>query len=390
VDPTTTTHDAVQKAAQLLPVLRENTAWEEENSRLHEDTVSALIASGLPRMKVPARYGGLETPMRDQVDVLAELARGSGAASWTVGVWTISSWTVGLFPDAVQEKVFASGDTLVSGILSPSAMATPVDGGISVSGTWRFNTGAWHSSWNANAVLLHTPEGPRPVLALLAMSDLDITDDWDTSGLRGSGSVTTSADAVFVPDGWYIPLGALMSGQGGLGSNADRPTWHSPIMPTACATVAATAAGLAQAAGDAFFDRLPGRSITYTDYADQREAPLTHRQVAQAVVRTDEALFHVHRIADLVDAKNGSAEPWTPEERAKARLLTGAATQRAKEAVEVLASASGASSIHRTVPIQRILRDVQALSVHAAMNTDTALELYGRLLCGLPLNSTYV
>jgi hypothetical protein len=39
------------------------------------------------------------------------------------------------------------------------------------------------------------------------------------------------------------------------------------------------------------------------------------------------------------------------------------------------------------VPIQRFQRDVQALANHAIMHTQTALELYGRVLCGLPPNT---
>ena len=59
----------------------------------------------------------------------------------------------------------------------------------------------------------------------------------------------------------------------------------------------------------------------------------------------------------------------------------------ARQAVDTLFYASGASSIQAHVPIQRFQRDVQALANHAIMHTQTALELYGRVLCGLPPNT---
>jgi len=59
----------------------------------------------------------------------------------------------------------------------------------------------------------------------------------------------------------------------------------------------------------------------------------------------------------------------------------------ARQAVDTLFYASGASSIQTNVPIQRFQRDVQALANHAIMHTQTALELYGRILCGLPPNT---
>jgi alkylation response protein AidB-like acyl-CoA dehydrogenase len=39
------------------------------------------------------------------------------------------------------------------------------------------------------------------------------------------------------------------------------------------------------------------------------------------------------------------------------------------------------------VPIQRFQRDIQALANHAIMHPQTTIELYGRVLCGLPPNT---
>lgn len=383
--------ELVNRATELVPLLRKHVDWGEENRRLHDETIGAMAEAGLLRTRLPARYGGYETDMRTQVEVLAEIARGDGSASWTAGVWSISAWVAGLFPDEVQEKVFASPDALVSGILSPTATARPAAGGIVVNGSWTFNTGAQHSKWNTNAAVLIGEDGePQPVMTLIPLSELEIVDDWYTSGLRGSGSVTTVAKEVFVPDGWYLPMGPVLQGGGGVGGNADNPIFRAPIMPTACATVSATVLGLARGARDAFFERLPGRKITYTDYTDQSQAPLTHLQVAEATVKIDEAEFHTYRLAEKVDAMCAAAAPWTLQERAQVRLDTGAVCQRAKEAVDLLNTASGASSIYSTVPIQRIARDVQTLNLHAIMHPNTNLELYGRILCGLPPNTQYL
>jgi hypothetical protein len=72
------------------------------------------------------------------------------------------------------------------------------------------------------------------------------------------------------------------------------------------------------------------------------------------------------------------------------RLDMGAAYQRAKEAVDVINTASGGSSVYSHVPIQRIMRDVQALNLHGVMHPDTNLELYGRVACGLQPNTHYL
>jgi 3-hydroxy-9,10-secoandrosta-1,3,5(10)-triene-9,17-dione monooxygenase len=383
--------ELVDRAADLVPALRAGAARTEAERGLSPETVEALVDAGVCKLRVPVRYGGYEADTRMVVDVLTQLARGDGSTSWIAAVWSISSWIVGLFPDHVQDEVFSTEDVRVCGILSPSAMARPVKGGYVVNGKWSFNTGARHSHWNTNSALLMDEQtGPRPIMTVIPLSDLEVVDDWYTSGLAGSGSVTTVARDVFVPADRVLEMGPVQQQRYASVRNADARIFQAPLLPTACATVTGTVLGLAQAAREAFAERLPGRKITYTDYASQAEAPLTHIQVSEATLKVDEAEFHAHRAAALVDGKTAAREPWTVEERARVRLEMGAVCQRAKEAVDILATASGGSSIYTDVPIQRIERDVRTLNLHAVMHPNTNLELYGRILCGLEPNTHYI
>ncbi len=383
--------ELVRRAAGLVPLLRERALWMEENRALHEEVIEAIADSGILKMRVPLRYGGFESDMGTVVDVLTELARGDGSTGWTASVWLISTWMMGLFPDEVQDEVFATPNVRISGILSPGAMAAPVDGGYLVNGKWSFNSGARQSTWNTNAAVTPTEDGGfAPVMIALPISDLQIIDDWYASGLRASGSVTTIAENVFVPAERVMHMGPVLQGVHRSKLNADALMYQAPFMPTACATISAPALGLALAAKDAFLDRLPGRKITYTSYENQAEAPITHLELADAVTRIDEVGFHAHRAADTIDGKGRAGESWTLEERARVRLSLGAACRRAKEAVEILEGASGGSSVYRDVPIQRIRRDVQVLNLHAILHPNTNLELYGRIACGLDSNTPYI
>ncbi|RNL68301.1 acyl-CoA dehydrogenase family protein [Streptomyces sp. I6] len=382
----------VRRASELVPQLRENAAWSEQNRRIHDDSIDALADAGIFRMRVPARFGGYEADTRTLVDVAAEIGRADGSTGWTASVYWIPTWMAGLFPDHVQDEVFSTPDVRICGTLSPSAMASPTEGGLVVNGKWGFISGALHAHWQVVVAVRIEPDSePMPVMALVPLSDLRIADDWDTSGLRGTGSVSTVAENVFVPADRVLPLGVIMQGQGGASqANAESAIHRAPLLPVASASSVGAVLGMARAAKEAFLERLPERKITYTDYASQAEAPLTHHQVANATLKIDQAEFHAHRLADLVDSKSAQDTPWTLEERARARADMGAVIQLAKEAVDILASASGGSSIYSDVAIQRIARDIQAVSLHALMHPDTNTELYGRVLCGLEPNTLYV
>ncbi|MFV2194655.1 acyl-CoA dehydrogenase family protein [Nocardiopsis sp. LOL_012] len=383
--------ELVRGASELVPYFRERAAWAEEHRTLPDEAVGKMTEAGFLKMRVPHRYGGYECDMRTTVEVIAEVARGDGSAGWTVSVWSICNWLTGLFPDEAQEEVFASGDTRVCGLLSPTGTAAEADGGFVVNGSWSFNTGAAQSQWNSLVAMAPTPDGgQQPIMALAPVSDLKIVDDWHTSGLRGTGSVTTVAEDLFIPGSRVLPMGPALQEHYASRLNADRPTYRAPLLLTACVTAMGSALGLAMAARDVFFERLPHRGITYTTYASQSEAPLTHLQVADAQMRIDEAWFHAHSAADLLDTKNAAGDQWTLEERARVRMHAGFACLRAKEAVDILQTASGASSIYETVPMQRISRDIATINLHAILHPNTNLELYGRLLCGLEPNTFYI
>ncbi|MFV2104746.1 acyl-CoA dehydrogenase family protein [Micromonospora sp. LOL_024] len=383
--------ELVRRATDLVPTLRMFSTWHEENRRIHDEAVAAMAAAGVFRLRTPSTYGGYECDTRTLVDVAAELARGDGSAAWNASVYWIPTWMASHFPDHVQDSVFTSPDSLICGTLSPSAVAAPTEGGIVVNGKWGFITGALHSSWQAVIAVLLVPEAePMPVIALAPTRELQVVDDWHTAGLKGTGSVSTVAQDLFVPQERFLPLGAVLQGQGASDANKTSSIYQAPLLPVAAASSVGVALGLAKAALDAFVQRLGDRKITYTDYVSQREAPITHLRLADAAIRVDEAEFHAHRLAATVDRKAAEQAAWTMHERVLARADMGAAVQRAREAVALLADASGGSSIYLDVPIQRIQRDIQAMSLHALMHPDTNAELYGRLLSGLGPNSLYV
>jgi alkylation response protein AidB-like acyl-CoA dehydrogenase len=383
--------ELVDSVSKMVPFLQERAAWAEEHRRLADEQVQALADAGIFKLRMPARYGGYEADTRTLVDVAAQLARADGSLAWTAQVYWIPGWMACLFPDETQDEVFATPDVRICGTLSPSATAAQTGDGIVVNGRWGFITGAHHAHWQEIIAVVLAPDAePMPVVALVPMSDLTVADDWHTTGLRGTGSVSTVAENVFVPSRRVMPLGAILQGTGASAHTACRPAYRAPLLPVASASSVGIAVGLAQAARDVFFDRLPDRKITYTSYEHQSEAPLTHIRVAEAAQRLDEAEFHAHRLAALVDGKCAAGSEWSIRDRAQARADLGAACRAGREAVDIYAGASGGSSVYSSVPLGRIRADIHAVTLHALMNPDVNAELYGRILCGLEPDTLYI
>ncbi len=386
-----TREEILNRIAKIEPVLREHVKWSEDHHRLHEAAVQAMAEAGIFRMRVPKRYGGYECDAATLVEVGTELGRIDGSVAWVAMVNWIPTWLVCMFPDKVQDEVFSTPDVRVCGTNAPKGTMIPVEGGYILNGKWPFVSGAHHAHWmEAAAVILRDGQEPEPVMTMVPMSDMQLLDDWYTMGLKGTGSISTVAKDVFLPAERVIPLGAALGPQTLSAMNADIPIYQTPATLVAAVSGVGVVTGLAKAAWDTFFERLPERKIIYTDYPSQAEAPLTHLRVGEAAHKIDQAMFHARRMAEIIDRKAYSGEAWTVTERVRIRADQGEAARLAKEVCDIFQMASGGTSIYDDVPIQRIVRDATAASLHGLIVPDVNTELYGRVLCGLAPNTLYM
>ena len=376
------THVLVERAAALVPMLREAAPEAERARRVPQANLDALAEAGIFRMCAPRRFGGHEADFQTQCDALAHIARGCPSTSWVATIYSAMSWLVSTFPDEAQEELLGDGDPRISGVFSPTGTAVRTDGGYLVNGRWPFNTGCHGSRWTVmNAV----GEGGLPTCVVVRSRELTILDDWYASGMTGTGSNTAIAENVFVPAHRAQPLPDMLEARYPARHNAENPYYNYPLAAVLTVNAGGMPVGAARGALEAFHERLPGRGITYTDYTNKSEAPITHLQVGEATLKIDSADAHVRLATALLDDHPGG--PMSTLARVKSRAHIAYATGLAREAVDILFHASGASAAQAHVPIQRFQRDIQTLANHAIMHSATGVELYGRVLCGLKPNT---
>ena len=137
----------IARAAALVPMLRESAQANEASRRLSAAVFDALSEADVFRMTAPKRFGGFEADFVTQCEVLAEIARGCGSASWVATIFSAMSWLVGTLRDETQEEIFESKDPRISGVFSPTGKGVRTSGGFTVNGRWGFNTGGHGSEW---------------------------------------------------------------------------------------------------------------------------------------------------------------------------------------------------------------------------------------------------
>lgn len=376
----------VERAAALVPLLRENAARTEEDRKVVEENIRALSDAGLFRLTVPRRFGGHEADFRTFLRVGSELARGCGSTAWVTTLINVSNWVVGLFPEKAQQEVWGSDPGARScGVLAPSATSRAVAGGQVISGRWGFASGSLHSQWASLGFPVVDADGRQidQGVALIPMAELSVEDTWYVAGMRGTGSNTLVADEVFVPEHRIMSTTKAVHGTYGT-EHTDEALYRSALVPVLALVLAGPQVGLAKAGLDVVTASLAkGKGISYTFYERASEAPSTQIQLAEAAQLIDTAELHMLRAAADIDAWAAKGAYMPLLERARVRMDTGYVARRSREALDLLLSIQGAGSFAEAGPLQRIWRDQETGSRHAVINPAISTELYGRALLGI-------
>ncbi|KOX23493.1 acyl-CoA dehydrogenase [Saccharothrix sp. NRRL B-16348] len=367
----------------IVPVLRKNGEESESQHWVVEENLQLLDKAGVFRTATPRRFDGLDLSLADQARVITEIARGCPSTGWVSFVWLTSNWTATLYPDRAQEEVFATGSVRISSAFAPTGTLTPVDGGYRLSGSWRYNSGVKGADWDFLAAVREEGGEHDEAMVIVPVSDLTLGDDWDVTAGGATGSVTATADDVFVPSHRVAGFGDAFAGTTGDRSNVGATGRNYGVLAFVMAEAAAVFIGIAKGALDLFLERVPGRGITYTNWTDQSQHPLTQVQVATAANKIAAAEGLSQAWLKVLQDRADAGEQPTDTEKAVIRGQVGYAVQLCKEAVEIIYSASGGSVIQRNSPIQRFHRDIQGFALHALAQPNVNLELQGRVLLGL-------
>ncbi|MGH8595965.1 MAG: acyl-CoA dehydrogenase family protein [Gammaproteobacteria bacterium] len=383
--------DVLAEVESLLPLIARNAAAGEQRRQLTEETNEALREAGVFRMYTPRRFGGFESSLSTQFEVMRTLATADASTSWVAANNGVISWWCAHFPDSVQEEVWVDPDVQFCGSIKPFGTLVATNGGFILNGRFPFQTGSRHATWDLMTPMRILDDGTRdPYLVMVPIGDVKILDDWDVIGMSATGSCTVIAENVFVPTQRAIRAVAAFAGEFPDNSTNDLTLYRCALLPTLFAGSYATPIGAAQGMLATWLEWAPKRTFAWDGQSLQRDSPIYHRHAAEASMKIESALLL---------ARTGTAHIWdyaerreglSVEERIKARVDVAYATRLAKQVAELLWTASGATASHRSGSLQRFFRDIEVITQHAVLDYDSNMALYGRTLFGLESDSSFL
>ncbi|MAI41021.1 MAG: hypothetical protein ACJ0Q6_06955 [Candidatus Azotimanducaceae bacterium] len=334
-----------QRAAAVSDLASDCALGSEKLGYLDPDIVQAMQDMNLPQL---LKHGSMST-IKEFVDVCGILAEGDMSTGWCNFLWGIHNYLVGLYPDAIHEKVWQNPKTLISGSLGPFGETDRVstDGAV-ITGRWPSVAGCDHADW----LLLGLREKDgESYLALVHSSDLELRDTSHALGLRGAGSKDAICSSLHIPADRLMPASMTLVPYGAL----------------LILVIVGPLIGGAQAAVGEFRKKL-------SSSADQSLL----LQLAEASAEVDTARTLVLVDADILDV-NPAPNPFIT-----ARILrdTVFAARLCNQATGRLFRASGSSELHTGSTFQRIFRDVTAACGHSRLQWEGQSLPYAHMLVG--------
>jgi alkylation response protein AidB-like acyl-CoA dehydrogenase len=386
----TATIDWVARARDVAPLIARAADRIEQEREISAEVITALHDAELFRLLLPRACGGHEIEPAIYLQVVEEIAKADASTAWCLNQG--SGGTVAaafLKPDVAQaifgdrRAVVASGPTL--------GTAVAVDGGYRVSGAWAFASGSKHATWMAAHCLVKEADGtprlgpddePFQRTMLFPKRHATFTDIWHVIGLKGTGSDKYEIADLFVPaDYSYTREFAPDRRQTG-------PLYRFSNYQLFGVGFAGVALGLARASLDVFI-RLAREKTPHNTGQVLRENAHVQFQTGLAEARLQSARAYLLQMLREMWEQAVQGKGSTPDQRAMLRLATSFAIVQARDVVDMVYEAAGATAIFASNPFERRFRDMHTVSQQVQAHASN-FELIGQYLLGMEPKSRFL
>lgn len=343
-----------------------------------------LRKSGYLALTVPKEFGGEEASLYEMILAQERLAKGDGSTALAVG-WHVSqmlqlrinqSWPRKLYTDFCRKVVeegammnkFASEPSTGSPSRGgrPQTTAVRTEGGYLLTGRKTFSSLIpILDQFTVTAYV--EDEGKVSTFFVRKGQGVRIEETWDTLGMRGTGSHDLLLDAVFVPEDAKIDndegaVGSKMSDHGG-----------------ALLHVPACYLGIAWAARD-FAVKFAVEYRPNSLPGPIAELPHIQQKIGDMESEFITARTLLYSVADRWDRLPKSRASMKPE----LGLAKTVATNAALRIVDLAMRIVGGSSLSRSLPLERMYRDVRAGLHNPPMDDSVIAMLAQRAIREVP------
>jgi alkylation response protein AidB-like acyl-CoA dehydrogenase len=367
------------------PVIREHAVRSEQETIFAARVVEAFCEQGLYGVYRPEAWGGLESHPLDGITLFEEAARIDGSAGWNLMNNASVDFIGALLPERGAREIFGDPKCVVASAANPPGRAVPVDGGYRVTSRVPFMTGCSEAAWFITAALIVEADGPRtapdgtPMLLLTGYprGEARIVLNWETLGMRGTGSHDVVVEELFVPEHRTATLASREPSS----SAYDGPLYRMGLWGTLVPSIASVSLGVARTAIDVVRELARAKVPAYVS-GKLADRGVVHRDLARAEAKYRAARALLHQAVGDAFLRAEEGTPLGMDDKLSVQLACTHANVCAAEVVDLVYALAGATAIRKDFPLERCFRDAHTLTQHAFVGAPR-FESCGRLMLGV-------
>jgi len=375
----------LERARQIVPIIREYNAEAERERRLFKPVFDAMAEAGVFRMFTPKSLGGLEVDPPTCARVIEEISGADSAAGWALFNPLSYAFLCARLPDEGAQEIFGRNPSaVIAGPFHPPMQAARVEGGYRVTGRSPFASNCRDADWLAATAIVggaqpkNESDTPEVALTIFHAADCQILDTWYVMGMRGTGSDDIIANDVFVPGARTAPLVPDFQP----GSHYRGPLYRFSLMGDIAATFAPIVLAIARNAIDEV-SAITQRKVPFGSTVPLRERTTAQLKIAQAEAALRSARAFLYETLGEIWDRTVAGDLVSPQDRANLLLAAANASSSAAKAVELVYSVAGTNGIYTKNPLERHFRDLQVLKQHG-FASESRYEAVGQVYLGVP------
>jgi len=336
------------------------------------DFIARLKEVGIYRASTPSRFGGDPMPPARFLTLIEQISQVDGSTGWVASFGSALIYLAAL-PVQTQEQLYADGpDVCFAGGLFPVQPAAATDAGYLINGRWKFASGCMGADILGVGIPGDASTGGKPRTALLRREDVEIVQDWDTHGMRATGSFDLVVKDVEVAREWTFIRGGAPT--------VDEPLYRYPTLAYAAQVLAVVGAGVARAALD-FAAELGAGSTGITGAPKLADRAYYRTGVAEAEAALRSARAYFYEVTEQTWGSVLAGDPADATQNAHLRLASSHLARTASDVVNAVVKISGTSAIYAGHPLQAWLADALVPQQHAFLGP-AMFDAAGSVLMG--------
>jgi len=377
-------NELVGRAREIAPLVEKFAYQTDANGKISDEVLDQFCNAELVQLLVPKIYGGHELGYKTLAGVIGEIAPYCTSTAWVLSFYIGHAYIHALFPKESQDEVFASKPyALTPGTIAPNFTLIPEGEGYIANGLSPYNSGSNRSDYYlCSGLVKREGQAPEARAFLVPSKDCKRIDNWNVAGMRGTSSNDMELKDVFVPNYHSVLVSDLLNGTAPGGKVHANPKYSMPLFPFILGEVVPVMVGAYRGAATTYKKMIEERFITFN------AAKAASKQTAQ--IRVGHGMAGAQIAEDLLSIYANTLETTSPEMlrqpevRAAMKARVGMILAYCTEGINELMKGGGAAAFRNDCAMQRFFRDINMLRVHGLLDSDTALETYGRVLLGLP------